>query len=747
MPDQRPLARPIATLAAVSSLATAPDRAAPDRPRASSDTGAGGPRISANAAFGLALAAGLTALVFITRGGDLLGPSTWVEIALVAVAAVAAVAVAIVGAPGRAWGLGTLLLFVALAVLTAVSISWSVQPATSWLAANQTLSYLAAFAAALALARLMPERWPGLVGSIAVVTTIVCAYAVLAKVFPGSLNASDTAGRLSVPFSYWNATGLIAALGLPACVWAGAARRPGRVTRALAVPAIAILVTVLVLSYSRGALIAAIIGLTFWFAVVPLRLRAAAVLAIGGAGGGAITLWALAHHALTHNGATLQSRTAAGHSFGVVLIVALVLLTLAGFAAVYAIDHTRLAPDARHKIATILIVLVALVPIAGIGALGFSSRGLTGEVSHFWNTLTSTSSNVSSTSPSRIFAVGNTRGRYWNEAIKVGEHSLLHGVGAAGFATAAPRYANDYYATGYDYAHGYLVETFADFGLIGLALTLALLVSWCVAAARTIGAPPRPLAARADSPAADDQGSAERVGLLTMAAIVLDLRPSLDDRLDLVRARHGGHRARLRRLARRPRAAVRADRAPGPAPRAHGQPGRGGGRVRGRARDRAVRMGDLAAASLQRLRRGRDRRLEPRRHRHRTHRRARGNRTESARGRAVVAAVIVLQRSAGRARRACRAGRRHHTATRQLRGLVDARPVRPGGPPAGARAGGVPTGPRARPGQHRDRGGCGAGEGGGAGASAAPLGTLPATASQLGDQPQDLLSPLRGILN
>ena len=521
MPDQRPLARPVATLAAVSSLATAPDRAAPDRPRASSDTGAGGPRISANAAFGLALAAGLTALVFITRGGDLLGPSTWVEIALVAVAAVAAVAVAIVGAPGRAWGLGTLLLFVALAVLTAVSISWSVQPATSWLAANQTLSYLAAFAAALALARLMPERWPGLVGSIAVVTTIVCAYALLAKVFPGSLNASDTAGRLSVPFSYWNATGLIAALGLPACVWAGAARRPGRVTRALAVPAIAILVTVLVLSYSRGALIAAIIGLTFWFAVVPLRLRAAAVLAIGGAGGGAITLWALAHHALTHNGATLQSRTAAGHSFGVVLIVALVLLTLAGFAAVYAIDHTRLAPDARHKIATILIVLLALVPIAGIGALGFSSRGLTGEVSHFWNTLTSTSSNVSSTSPSRIFAVGNTRGRYWNEAIKVGEHSLLHGVGAAGFATAAPRYANDYYATGYDYAHGYLVETFADFGLIGLALTLALLVSWCVAAARTIGAPPRPLAARADSPAADDQGSAQRVGLLTLAAIVL----------------------------------------------------------------------------------------------------------------------------------------------------------------------------------------------------------------------------------
>ena len=66
-----------------------------------------------------------------------------------------------------AWGGVTLLLFAALAALTFASIAWSVQPDNSWVEANRTVAYLAAFAAALALARLLPERWPALLGALA----------------------------------------------------------------------------------------------------------------------------------------------------------------------------------------------------------------------------------------------------------------------------------------------------------------------------------------------------------------------------------------------------------------------------------------------------------------------------------------------------------------------------------------------------------------------------------------------------
>ena len=90
-------------------------------------------------------------------------------------------------------------------------------------------------------------------------------------------------GRLRAPLDYWNAVGLIAALGLAPCLWAGARPDGNRIVRALTVPAIAMLLLTLVLSYSRGALIVAIAGLALWFAVVPLRLRGALVLGLGAA--------------------------------------------------------------------------------------------------------------------------------------------------------------------------------------------------------------------------------------------------------------------------------------------------------------------------------------------------------------------------------------------------------------------------------------------------------------------------------
>ena len=40
----------------------------------------------------------------------------------------------------------------------------------------------------------------------------------------------------------------------------------------------------MLLAYSRGSLLALAVGCAFWFAVVPLRLRGVAVLAIGAVG-------------------------------------------------------------------------------------------------------------------------------------------------------------------------------------------------------------------------------------------------------------------------------------------------------------------------------------------------------------------------------------------------------------------------------------------------------------------------------
>ena len=179
------------TLAPVSSLATASRRDPSGPRRAARDTPGRLRRARVDTVLGLALGGALIAFVFVTGGGSALGRNTWAQIVLLALAVALVAAVALLGAGGRAWGGVTLALFAAVAALTAVSIAWSVQPADSWLVANQTLSYVAAFAAAVALVRLFPERWPALLGAIAVLATVVSAYALLVKVFPASLDAGD----------------------------------------------------------------------------------------------------------------------------------------------------------------------------------------------------------------------------------------------------------------------------------------------------------------------------------------------------------------------------------------------------------------------------------------------------------------------------------------------------------------------------------------------------------------------------
>ena len=507
----------------MSPVVTAPRRTALRSGRAVDYLRSRDRRLSADFLVGLGLTAALGVLAWVAAGGVDLAPNTWVQLALVALGAVAAVAVALIGRHGHAWGAGALLLFGALAALTYGSIAWSVQPATSWLEANRTLSYLAAFGAALAGARLFPDRWRAVVGAIGAAAVLLSAYALLVKVFPGALGRNDPLGRLRAPFDYWNAVGLMAAMGIPAALWAGARREHTPLLRALAVPAIAILLPALLLSYSRGALAVAVIGTALWFALVPLRLRGAVVLALGLAGGAVSAIWALSTHSIYADSVALGARISSGHTFGLVLLVVLVLTTAAGFAAAFAMDSFALSPAVRHRTGVALIALTALIPVGGVAALAASKRGFTGEVSHIWTTLTSTRGVVGD-QPGRLVDLSNSRPTYWRDGFKVGEHHLLAGVGARGFQTAELRYATNTWPVD---AHSYLIETFADFGLIGVTLTLALLGAWTVAAGRTLGlgspggAPESRGPPAAEDSVLDDEQTGERAGLLTLLAVVV----------------------------------------------------------------------------------------------------------------------------------------------------------------------------------------------------------------------------------
>jgi hypothetical protein len=455
---------------------------------------------------GSALAVGLFLVGVLGAGGTELTANTWVQTVLVGLALCVGIAVLLKGAKGPRWGLGAVIAFTGLATLTYASIGWSVQPASSWLEANRTVSYLATFALGLGLARLVPRRWTALLGAVAVATSAICGYALLLKIFPGALDPNEQLGRLIEPLDYWNAIGLIAAMGIPACLWAGTRAQGPRWSKALTPPAIAILTAALVLSYSRGSLIVGLAGAACWFLVVPLRLRGALVLGVGAAGGGVISGWSLASHALSADYVPLSQRIAAGRWLGLMALLVLAACGLTGWLAAGRMERVVLSPAARRRVTLGLIGLVALLPVGGIGALAASSRGLTGEVSHIWSSLTNTRGGTGD-QPGRLVELSNSRPHYWSEALTVGGHHLFAGTGAGGFATANLRYTQDVQPVGH--AHSYLVETFADFGLLGLAVSLALLAAWGIAAARPLRAPPRAGV------------SAERFGMLTLGCVVL----------------------------------------------------------------------------------------------------------------------------------------------------------------------------------------------------------------------------------
>jgi hypothetical protein len=459
----------------------------------------------------IGLAAILCAVGFAADSGLQVGRATPAEMALILGGGVAVSGAALL-APRRArlWGAGPLAAMVALAVLTAVSITWAAQPSDAWIEANRTLAYTAVLAGAIALAHGVPGRWSSLLGAITLAAVAMSAYALLTKILPGDLNPNEIYARLREPFGYWNSVGLMAALGIPGCLWLGARRTGHQGLNALAYPALGLLVLTILMAYSRGALLAAGVGAAFWFATVPLRLRGAAVLLAGGGGGGLLAAWAFSQNALTDDRVPVDLRNQAGLQLGLALVVVLVLLLLAGLAMNFVTASYPRSTLVRDRAGVALLAALALVPVGVVAKLALADDGLGGSVSRNWKSLTDPHAAIPINDPSRLTAAGSVRARYWDEALRIFKDNVLVGVGAGGYATVRKRYRTADPAV--RQAHGYVVQTAADLGLAGLAVSLALLAAWLASAARATGLRRR------------DRGrpyTSERIGLLTLVATVV----------------------------------------------------------------------------------------------------------------------------------------------------------------------------------------------------------------------------------
>jgi O-antigen ligase len=456
---------------------------------------------------------------FGAAGGTELTRTTVTELLLLLAAGGVLVAALLFSPSERLHGAGSLVLFGLLAVVTALAVTWSVAPELTYVEAGRTLAYLAVYAAALAVARMAPRAAPQLLRGLLLGGIVVIGYALASRVWPAALAEDELYNRIGQPFQYWNAVAATAAMCVPAALWLGTRRGGSRIERALAYPAMGYLLLALLLTQSRGGLVAALVGAIAWLALVPLRLRSLPVLLVPCGGAAAVGAWALSKKPFAEAFQPLASKEEIAGQFGLFLALLGLGLLAAGLAVEAA--HARELVPARHRprIGLAAALVACAIPLVGLMSVALSDRGLAGTIEQRVDELTSETNTAPTEGAGRLSATESTRGKYWREADRVFDDRPLTGTGPGTFRIARLRHRTDDSASGH--AHGFVPQTMADLGLVGLAITLLLLAAWVAAAARNTGVGSRLVRRRRSEPPQRRDWDGARVAFVGLALVPL----------------------------------------------------------------------------------------------------------------------------------------------------------------------------------------------------------------------------------
>ncbi len=199
--------------------------------------------------------------------------------------------------------------FAAYAAWVLASGSWSGSWERAFIALDYVLVYGLGFALfATAVRSSADVRW--VIRGLALGAVVVCTFAFLSRVLPAvwSIPAIQDTPRLSYPLTYWNALGLLAALGVILCVGLTCDDREPRIVKALSALALPMLGVTLLLTFSRGPIFAGAVGLVVYLLVG----RPRSLLSAGVVLGPAVAISVIAAYRATSltvivNGSAVQS--------------------------------------------------------------------------------------------------------------------------------------------------------------------------------------------------------------------------------------------------------------------------------------------------------------------------------------------------------------------------------------------------------------------------------------------------------
>lgn len=418
----------------------------------------------------LALPGGLTVYFAFNAGGFFPETPAFVAIVLILVLVVR-VTTAEHPFAGFSWPLAVAAIGLGLYCLWALlSATWSDAPSRALIEFDRAFLYLVALVLFGSLPRSSDAlRWMlrGLALGIVVVAVAAFVSRALPEVFPTEPGLSK---RLGWPLTYWNALGILGSLGAVLCLHLTSSLREHVAVRVAAAATVPVIAATVLLTFSRGAILAGILGLLAYAVVGRPRGLATGLLA-------AVPLGALAvkfaYDATLLSGDHQRSAAAIDEGHDLALLVAACCVGAALLRAALAVAADwRLAAlsldwsmTGRAKVGawagSLALVVVALI------ALDVPDRVQT-QYDRFVDT-------------PKVSAAGETRERltdpantgridHWNVAFDAFQEDDLRGNGAGTYGPLWMRERPADNTLVVDDAHSLYVETLSELGIIGLAL-------------------------------------------------------------------------------------------------------------------------------------------------------------------------------------------------------------------------------------------------------------------------------------
>lgn len=360
---------------------------------------------------------------------------------------------------------------------TFASALWSASVTETFAEGQRLLVYLALALVALLLLERASEL--SIVTGVWAAIAVVATYGLATRLFPKQFSTFDSVAvyRLSSPVGYWNALGVLAALGTLLALGLAARARPSM--RTLAAGSTVVTLTTMYFTFSRGSWIALGISVAAAVALDRRRLQLVSVALVTAPWGAGAIWFASRSDALTHLKASVAAAAADGHGVAVVVIGAAcgAALTAVAFEAI----EDRVTVSTRITRLYAVTLVAALVGALAVTFVHYGSPVRIARKAYraFSNEKPPNAVNLNE----RLLNFsGNGRRDQWRVALHEGEGHVLLGSGAGTYDVYWFRDRHQQY-TVHD-AHNLYLETFAETGAVGLALLLAVLVAPLAAAWR-----------------------------------------------------------------------------------------------------------------------------------------------------------------------------------------------------------------------------------------------------------------------